>query len=583
MTIVKERSLQQLIDAAKWPEIQRHTKRILAKAPKDLDALRARAMACHALGEFAEAKKLLERTRLYHPQDARTHCDLGVMLAEEGHYTEARRAFIQAIRIDDRYAKAYYNLAVALKRQEDCDAAENILRSCIKLGLADTRAEALFGEVLLHQGKMQEAQKHLALLLSSNDQDWRVWSNIGYACGKLGDDASAAVFLSKAYAIKPDDVDVLLNYGSYLNRIGRANFAKTILDMAESLAEQDGSSRTAAARWNRSFAHFNLGNWDAAWRDYQAGFEARERKPYRRFNVPEWTGDPLEGRRLLVWGEQGLGDKVGDVFHLTRLLAHHTNVIIETEVRLVDLFARTFPEANVRATGTKPGVVTGVAGYDFDLHIPAMNLRKLFAEPTHMKTEAQRRLATKPDLSGRWREFFDSSYPNVLRVGLAWRSGTVSPFGNSTQNLRLKDWAAVLKVPGVQFFSLAYYDDELEVCEAEREHGIKIHRFTDVDMRDDLENVVAISANLDITIGAAITPAMIAHAAGCETWYIVPSSIDRHWLRLGRNDGRTRSFVHRVRDEQPPQATLEKVGAELAAQTNPQRERAVLESPPSDV
>jgi Flp pilus assembly protein TadD len=574
MTSVQEHSLQQLIDAAKWPEIKRQTKRILSKSPKNLDALRARAMACRALGERAVAKKLLERTLLYHPQDARAHCDLGVIQAEEGNYTEARRAFIQAIRIDDRYSKAYYNLAVALKRQEDYVAAENILRSCIKLGLADTRAEALFGEVLLLQEKMAEAQEHLALLLSRNDQDWRVWSNIGYACGNLGDVASAAVFLSKAYAIKPDEPDVLLNYGSYLTRIGRANFAKTILDMAESLSEHD-PRRNTTARWNRSFANFNLRRWEEAWRDYQAGFEAGKRKPNRRFAVPQWNGEPLGEQTLMVWCEQGLGDQLQDGFYIKRLLNHHRNVIIETQERLVDLFARSFPEATVRKAAGRVDA-RGIERADgFDLHVPMSNLQMLFGRSETADQELPAYLAVDPEREANWRRFYDETYPDVLRVGLAWRSSKIAPFDNNTQNLSLSSWAPVLQVPGVQFFSLAYYDDAAEVAAAEAATGTRIHRFSGVDMRNDLEEVTALSAALDITIGTCITPTDIAHAAGCETWWIIPSTGRAVHVHLGRGRGRQRLFINSVEQEEPAENTLcavAKILREVRSSTQPTAE-----------
>ena len=564
MTTLKDRSLQQLIDQAAWPEIKRKTKRILAKSPKDLDALRARAMACNTTGERAEAIKLLKRAQLYHPKDARTHNDLGVLLGQEGNYVDARRAFIQAIRIDERYGEAYYNLAVALKCQGDYGASENILRSCVKLGLAaDTKAEMLLGEILLRREKIVEAQEHFALLLARNEGDWRVWSNIGYACGNLGDETSAAVFLAKAYELKPDNLDVLLNYGSYLNRTGRAQFAKTVLNMAESIAADDASPRIATARWNRSFANFNLRQWDEAWRDYQAGFEAEMRTPYRRFAVPEWTGEPLGDRRLMVWCEQGLGDKLQDGFHIKRLLGQYSNVIIETEARLVDLFARSFPEATVRRGERRVRADGLEVGHDFDLHIPASNLGRLFGGPEWRDAVTPAYIACEQDRLARWRDFYDRTYPGVLRVGLAWRSSRIAPFDNGTQNLSLSSWAPILQIPGVQFFSLAYYDDAEEVAAAEAATGVRIHRFTDVDMRDDLEEVMALSAELDITIGTAITPTDIAHVAGCETWWMFPSTGRTLHIELGRGRGRQRFFINRVQDDEPAETTLNAIAVAL--------------------
>jgi hypothetical protein len=178
-------------------------------------------------------------------------------------------------------------------------------------------------------------------------------------------------------------------------------------------------------------------------------------------------------------------------------------------------------------------------------------------------------LAVDPERKARWRSYYDQTYPNVLRVGLAWRSSKIAPFDNGTQNLSLSSWAPVLDVPGVQFFSLAYYDDAAEVAAAEAATGASIHRFTDVDMRNNLEEVTALSAALDVCIGTAITPTALAHAAGCETWWVLPSTGRAVHVHLGRGLGKQKLFINDVRSQEPAEATLNTVAAALSeVQTN---------------
>jgi hypothetical protein len=82
-------------------------------------------------------------------------------------------------------------------------------------------------------------------------------------------------------------------------------------------------------------------------------------------------------------------------------------------------------------------------------------------------------------------------------------------------------------------------------------------------MRDDLEEVMALSAELDITIGTAITPTDIAHVAGCETWWMLTSTIRAQHVELGRGRGQQRFFINRIQDDEPAQATLNAIATAL--------------------
>ena len=85
--------------------------------------------------------------------------------------------------------------------------------------------------------------------------------------------------------------------------------------------------------------------------DYEAGYAALEYRwhgrPKRQFPHPEWDGSDLSGKSLLVWSEQGVGDTVLFASCLAEIAATAQRCVFEIDIRLVPLFARSFPDIEV--------------------------------------------------------------------------------------------------------------------------------------------------------------------------------------------------------------------------------------------
>jgi hypothetical protein len=190
------------------------------------------------------------------------------------------------------------------------------------------------------------------------------------------------------------------------------------------------------------------------------------------------------------------------------LIARAGHVIIECDPRLVGLFARSFPTATVRAAGGAPD--------DFDVHVAAGSL------PLHLR----RALADFPARPG-WlvpdpgrvaslRARIAALGPGPV-VGIAWRSGLITPerAGLYTQ---LADWGPVFAAPGVRFVNLQYDDCAAELAAAGARFGVTVHRWPDLDLRNDLEGAAALTASLDLVLTAGTSVAEMAGALGVPVW-----------------------------------------------------------------
>ncbi len=103
-------------------------------------------------------------------------------------------------------------------------------------------------------------------------------------------------------------------------------------------------------RLNRAILQLLRGNLREGWRDYAARLDVPGKAPICDHNLPRWTGEARKGKRLLVTAEQGVGDQLMFASLIHELGA---NVILDCELRLVSLFARSFRDVTVKPSSTK--------------------------------------------------------------------------------------------------------------------------------------------------------------------------------------------------------------------------------------
>src|SRR5262249_2087237 len=128
------------------------------------------------------------------------------------------------------------------------------------------------------------------------------------------------------------------------------NVAEAFALYDRALAAEPGNTQL---RLNRAVLHLLTGNLAAGWQDYAARLAIANKVPAPDHNLPRWNGESLAGQRLLVTGEQGVGDQIMFASMLGELSARASReggaLLLDCEPRLVSLFARSFPQMVVRA------------------------------------------------------------------------------------------------------------------------------------------------------------------------------------------------------------------------------------------
>jgi hypothetical protein len=255
---------------------------------------------------------------------------------------------------------------------------------------------------------------------------------------------------------------------------------------------------------------------------------------------PRWApGDELKGRTLLLVGEQGLGDEVlfaNLLPEVIEALGPKGKLVLAVEKRLTPLFERAYPKIEVGPHVTydieaRTVRVTPFVGdmARIDLWAPIASLLPRFRPTVESFPDRPAYLAADPARVAHWKAVLDAEAPAGLKVGVLWKSLKLegarlryfSPF---------EAWEPVLNTPGVTFVDLQYGDTAAETRYARERFGVQLWRPPGLDLKDDLDEVAALSCALDLVLGPANATSNIAAACGASVWLI---STPGAWPKLG--------------------------------------------------
>jgi len=269
-----------------------------------------------------------------------------------------------------------------------------------------------------------------------------------------------------------------------------------------------------------------MGNFSEGWPEYEWRW-AGNGLSYRPFPQPVWEGEPLGGKTILVYSEQGVGDEIMFASCIPDLIERAGHVIIDCERRLAPLFQRSFPIATIHGGPQINDMswLSGVPSVDVQVAIGSLPLylRHNF-DDFHRHSGY---LVPEPTKLARWRKRF-RELGSGLKVGISWRGGNPSKMRNRSTPLTL--WSEILTSPGIHFINLQYGNCKDELAEAKQSLGIEIHDWEDADPLKDLDDFSAQISALDLVISIDNSTVHMAGALATPVWILLPFAPEWRWL-----------------------------------------------------
>jgi tetratricopeptide (TPR) repeat protein len=446
---------------------------------------------------------------------AAPHLRAGREHLQAGRFAEAAAALRKAAQLDPDDIDARIDLGGALVRLRQLGDAERVLRKALAQRPTDPRVLRGLADALLLAGRPEEV---LALVPAgaAGPEAEAVRGDALFALSRF-DEALAAF----AAAAAGGGFDALIKLGIALKAAGRHGEALAAFERAAA-ARPDAP----VARFQRSLLRLQLGELAGGWPDYEARwaydrFVEESRGQVARGMVPALTLAPeradLDGQRLLLVGEQGIGDQVMFASTLPEVLAAAQAVTLVCEPRLVRLFSASFPQATV--TGPAEARVD-VAAID---RVIALGSLPHALRRTPDALPGAPYLAPRPEVVQRWADRLGPRRER-LRIGVSWRGGAAST-RTQARSLPLAALAPILDLPGVEAVSLQYGDvvGELAAFNAGRDRPVRA--FTAAET-DDFEDLAGLVANLDLVVSVQTSLVHLTGALGRPCLALIPTAAE---------------------------------------------------------
>ncbi|UWU73221.1 tetratricopeptide repeat protein [Bradyrhizobium huanghuaihaiense] len=497
-------------------------------------------------GRLAEADEAYRAVIAREPSYRGVWLNLGNLLIDQVRLGEAEVAYRHALDVDPDDPGVLCNLGAALYRQGSLEDAIVQYRRAIALAPDNAPALRLLGLVLHEAGHLQEAAEAYRRSFARDPSDNVIASNLGACLSELGELDEAISACEHALLLKPDHAPAWTNLGIIFEKQeraadavaahrcavvadpkyakGHANLAVALRNAGEIDEALAVSHRAIALDPEQPLAQYNHAHFLLMNGHFAEGFDAyRWRWRCKMlsdgdpvFAEPEWQGEPLDGRTLLLFAEYGLGDALHFVRYVSMVAAKGGRIVLQVQPALAGLLQQ-LSDVTV--------IPRGVPLPPFDLQLPLMSLPRIFG--TTLDTVPADVPYLHPELAklSRWRAALADV--TALKVGVVW-AGNARHKGDRQRSLSAEAVLPRLVMPGVQLYSLQ---------KEPRPEDAAVLAALGTDIIDlapalgDFADTAAAVAALDLVIAVDTSVAHLAGALGRTVWMLTPYALDWRWLR----------------------------------------------------
>lgn len=364
-----------------------------------------------------------------------------------------------------------------------------------------------------------------AVAVAPNDA--AAWTNLGRSCDLLwrGEEAKECYRKALKRGDSPKNKSlVLLNHSAVLLQEGKFTAALAMAEQALELNKSDFK-----AKHNIGMCQLAIGDYAHGWDNYAASVGNTSNRPTWQYaDESVWQGEA--GGKVVVYGEQGLGDEISAASMFPDAIARARHVTLECDPRLANLYRRSFPRASVYGTRNKLEVEWKTEDANPDYAISSFQLGGLFRRSVD-QFPGTPYLVADPDRMAMWRGLWASKGKPV--IGIAWTGGVKNTAAHA-RRWTLEQLLPVFRSqPNAHWVSLQYTDCVAEVEAFAASHGVDIKTYPFATLSKDYDDTAALVATLDRVVTMQQTALHVAGALGVSTLVGLPSTAQWRYGETG--------------------------------------------------
>lgn len=439
---------------------------------------------------------------------------LGLDHHRAGRLPQAEAAYREILARDPGHADSLRLLGTLAQQVGRLDLAIEYFGEAARLRPAVADYGLDLGNALAAAGRFEEAEARLRETVRRAPASPEACNNLGGLLLRRSRFAEAEACFRAALRLRPDLAVLHANLADALLCLGRCTEAEAACAEALRLKPDYPEAHLHLAR-----ARLLAGRLEGGWPEFEWRWRMGHLPP-RPFVQPQWTGEPGEGRTLLLHGDHGLGDSIQFGRYVPLAAARGWRVILEVPTPLARLMAG--------LQGAAAVIAHGEALPPFDRHLPLMSAARVFATGlATIPAEIPYLRAGLKDIV-RWRDRL-APLPRPW-IGLVW-AGNPEVTADPRRSIPLERFAALAGAREMSLISLQ--KGQSASAALAPPGGLRIHDWT-AELAD-FADTASLVAALDLVISVDTSVAHLAGALGKLVWLLNRFDTCWRWM-LGRAD-----------------------------------------------
>ena len=486
--------------------------RVISLKSDHVEAFYNRGNSKYALGRLSDAIEDFKSAISRNADWVDAHFNLGVLYQARGELEQADLSYREVIRINPHYGQAHYNLGVLNHARGLYDQAIECYHRVLESTPNHTQSIVNQGVAFKELGNLDAALNCFDRAIQLDPRNGEGFFNRALVLKQSGDLDGALGAYDAALSIRFNFPEAWLNKGVVMMEMRLVQDAISCYDQA--IAQSAGFHE---ALENKGSALLTLGRYDPGWKLYESRWHKKRATLARRdFGSPLWSGSAsLEGKSILLWAEQGLGDTLQFCRYVKAVANLGARVFLEVQAPLVRLLQGLEGADRVFARDSQTLPV--------DFHCSLMSLPCAFN--TTIETIPHSIRYIQPEVAAvlRWQARLGERVRP--RVGLVW-SGGFRPAQpelwkvNERRNIPLKMFEPFGDLP-IDYLSLQKGQSaelELSTLIESRWSGPVLTNMSD--QLTDFAETAGLIEQLDLVISVDTSTAHLAAAMGKPTWIL---------------------------------------------------------------
>jgi len=438
-----------------------------------------------------------------------------------------------------------YNLGVSYLQTDQVDMAIGCFKQVITLSPEHDQAYNNLGIAYQKLGKTELSISAFEAVLECQPESARALYNLGSANKKNGLLKKAEDFYLKAIEIQPDFAECLNNLADIYISVGRYDDALKLINQAienctdfpefffnkgvilSRLGEYEPAIKylLKATKMREGFidANYILSFCLLILGQLKIGFRLHEWRiakfpEQHNYGLKRWKGESFEGKRLLVYCEQGFGDCIHFARYLPQIKKKGGTVVLGCGSELYPLF--------LHLKGVDQVVKEGDHCQPCDLQVSIVSL-PFICETTLENIPSETPYLFIPEISNDMINPVIQQQKEKYCIGLSW-AGSPTHKGDNERSIAYETFSPLNSLERVQVFSFQKNSGMSEVCE--KMNWINLAQY----FNDFLDTAHA-ARQMDLIISVDTSMAHLAGALALPVWVLIPPVPDWRWL-LNRED-----------------------------------------------